>query len=517
MIARRDDPDTLTAFSTDESGLFHADCLEAVYFPRSTVEVQELLREANAAGASVTISGAGTGITGGRVATGGGWELATEDLRKPDELAGECITLEHYGRTFSLGVDRDRREAWVPAGVPLDVLERMLPEGLFYPPDPTERTALLGATVATNASGARSFHYGATRRWVQGLTVVLPNGDRLRVERGQVRASAGELRFCGQLGEEYRLPLPRYCSPEIKNASALYCRPNMDLLDLFIGSEGLLGVITEVHLRLAELPAPRVGELAFFEAEAQALDFADTLRAANRAGRLTVLALEYFDAASLRFMTHPVLEGKAFGGAVFVELAGDVEQLDPLLEALEVHGMVADWFADTPADLVEQREFRHSLPESINSYVRQRGSQKMGTDFVTPPERFRELLASYHAAGQRFMAEFPRPGEHYVMFGHLGDYHLHVNFLTQDEAELTLVRQLYTDLARQAVTLGGVISGEHGVGKKTVLVEGRRVPYLELMLGSEGLRDIARLKRALDAKLVLNLGNMVPREVYDEL
>ncbi len=517
MVTCRDDPDTLTGFSTDESGLFQAEGLEAVYFPRSTAEVQELLREANARGVPVTVSGAGTGITGGRVATGGGWALATEDLREVGEHPGESISLEHYGRTFSLGVDRERREAWVPAGTPLDVLERMLPPGLFYPPDPTERTALLGASVATNASGARSFHYGATRQWVQGLTVVLPNGDSLRVERGEVRASVGEISFRGQAGQDYRLPLPRYCSPEMKNASALYCRPDMDLVDLFVGSEGLLGVITEVHLTLAELPAPILGELAFFETETQALDFADAVRAASQAGALTVLALEYFDGASLRFMSHPVLEGKAFGAAVFVELAGDLEQLDPLMDALEAHGMVEDWFADTPADLTEQREFRHSLPESINSYVRQHGSQKMGTDFVAPPGCFRELLAAYHAAGQRFRAAFARPGEHYVMFGHLGDYHLHVNFLTQNEAELALVRELYADLARQAVRLGGVISGEHGVGKKTVLVEGRRVPYLELMLGREGLREIARLKRALDTNLVLNLGNMVPKELYNEL
>jgi D-lactate dehydrogenase (cytochrome) len=516
MVARRDDPDTLAAFSTDESGLFQAVGLAAVYFPRTAEQVQELLREANAQGVSVTVSGAGTGITGGRVATGGGWELATEELRESGEHPGENITFEQYGRLFSLRLDRTRREAWVPAGIALDVLERMLPDSLFYPPDPTERTALLGATVATNASGARSFHYGATRQWVLGLTVVLPNGDLLQVERGEVQARDGEISFSGQSRQVHTLPLPRYHSPEMKNASALYCRPGMDLVDLFIGSEGLLGVVTEAHLKLAELPEALVGELAFFALEAEALAFADDLRAAAQAGTLTVPALEYFDAASLRFMAHPVLEGKAFGGAVFVELAGDLEQLDPLMVALEAHGMVEDWFADTPADLREQREFRHSLPEGINSYVRQRGSQKMGTDFVAPPERFRELLAASHAAARRFAVAFPRSGEHALMFGHLGDYHLHVNFLTESEAELALVRELYAELAQKAVALGGVISGEHGVGKKTVLVDGRRVPYLELMLGQEGLRDLARLKRTLDPGLVLNVGNMVPREVYGE-
>lgn len=510
----RRDADTLEAFGTDESGLFTACELEAVYFPTTTAEVAEVLAEASARRVPVTISGGGTGITGGRVAVHGGWELATEELRWVAGHGGEVSELEYYGKTYAIAVDAAAQEAWVPAGISLELLAKMLPDGLFYPPDPTEKTCLLGGTLATNASGARSFHYGATREWVLGLTVVLPDGNVLTVERGQFTAGAGELAFTAG-GRAYRLPLPDYESPALKNASALFCRPGMDLVDLFIGSEGLLGVITEVHLKLAELPEPLLGEIAFFATEEHALGFADDMRAA--AGALTVLSLEYFDARSLQFMHHAVLEGKDFGGAVYVELAGDLDQLDALMEALEAHEMVEDWFADNELDLQEQKAFRHSLPEGVNSYLRQRGSQKMGTDFVAPGESFRELLAAYHAAGQAFRAEFPRVGEHYLMFGHLGDYHLHVNFLAQGEAELARVRELYSELARRAVELGGVISGEHGVGKKRVTVDGLRVPYLELMVGREGLRAIARLKAALDANLVLNLGNMVPVEYYAEV
>lgn len=517
MITRRNDPDTLEAFGTDESGLYTACDLEAVLFPQSSAEVAEVLAEANARHLPVTISGGGTGITGGRVATAGGWELATEDLRCAESTGGETLECEQYGKRFTIQLDAERQEAWVPAGLSLEVLAKLLPAGLFYPPDPTEQTCLLGGTLATNASGARSFHYGATRAWVLGLTVILPNGDRLEVERGQVTAQDGKLTFTGASGQTYVVPLPGYASPALKNASAVFSRPDMDLADLFIGAEGLLGVITEAHLKLVPAPEELIGEIAFFATEAQALDFADTMRAAAQAGALTLLSLEYFDSRSLRFMKHEVLEGKDFGGAVYLELAGDLEALDPLMEALEAHGMVEDWFADTKADLHEQKAFRHSLPEGVNSYLRQQGSQKMGTDFVAPAENFRELLAAYHAAGQRFAAAFPREGEHYLMFGHLGDYHLHVNFLSHNADEMALVSELYAELAKTAIVLGGVVSGEHGVGKKTVLVDGVKVPYLQLMIGREGLLDLARLKASLDPNLILNLGNMVPLELYGEV
>jgi D-lactate dehydrogenase (cytochrome) len=515
-MLKRTDEDALAAFATDESGLYQAQGLEAVCYPTSREEVVALLREANATGTPVTISGAGTGVTGGRVATGGGIVVSTEELRRPEAHGGSLIDVERFGRSYAIAVDEASQEAWVPAGVSLELLAEMLPAGLLYPPDPTEMSAFLGGTLATNASGARTFHYGATRAWVLGLTVVLPNGDTLRIERGQVKEQGGAPTFTGESGQTYTVPLPTYPAPDLKNASGLYSQPGMDLVDLFLGDEGLLGVVTEAHLRLVEAPEMILGEIAFFPEEDEALGFADDLRQASAEGRLTVLSLEFFDAHSLRFIQHEAVEGKAYGAAIYTELAGDLDDLDAFMESLEAHHYVADWFADTEADAKEQKAFRHLLPEGVNSYVRQRGSQKMGTDFVVPAAGFREMLAAYHAAGQTLAAEFPRAGEHYLIFGHLGNDHLHANFLTDTEAELARVRELYAALAQQAIALGGVISGEHGVGKKTALVDGRRVPYLELMVGKEGLLEIARAKRALDPNLILNVGNMVPREYYDE-
>ena len=128
-----------------------------------------------------------------------------------------------------------------------------------------------------------------------------------------------------------------------------------------------------------------------------------------------------------------------------------------------------------------------------------------------PAPHFTDILAAYHEAGESFARRFPREGKHYLMFGHIGNYHLHVNFITQSEEERQFAKELYSGLAARAVELGGTISGEHGVGKKTIAIQGQTLPYLELMYGKEGLLQIARVKKSIDPGLILNVGNMVPR------
>ncbi len=512
-LLKKTDADAIEEFGTDESGIYQAEGVEAVWYPQTEAEVAEVLAEANRSGRLVTTSGGGTGITGGRVALHGGWVLATQDLAEP--MARDCsrITQNQFGREYCIYLDEENAEVYAPAGIPLELLGEMLPEPLLYPPDPTEKSAFLGSTIVTNASGARTFHYGATRDWVLGLRVVLPTGDIVAVSRGEVKTADGILRFTAESGTEYTVPVPTYPMPEMKNAAGLYSAPDMDLVDLFIGSEGLLGVISEARLRLAQRPEEMIGQIAFFASEDDAMGFVNDLREAAKSGAMTVLSIEYFDAGSLDFMEYEPVEGKGYC-AVYCEAAGSLDELDPLLEALEAHNCVEDWFAETPRDEQEQKEFRHSLPDAVNSYLRRHGSQKLGTDMVVPPDKFPEMLANYRAAGEAFSEQFPRDGKHVVIFGHIGNYHVHVNFITHSEAELSFCKGLYGKLAQQAVALGGTVSGEHGVGKKTILVNGRSIPYLEVMIGAGGLMQIARAKKAVDPNLILDLGNMVPREYF---
>ncbi len=505
------DPDIIEQFITDESGTFRASRIRRIVFAETEAEVAEVLREATARGEPVTVSGAGTGITGARVAVHGGTVLVMDHMRQPQPRDLEELRLERFGDKYLVYLDAEARLAYCPPGLPLDALEEIVPGDLFYPPDPTEASALLGSTVATNASGSRTYHYGATRVWIESLRVVLPGGDTLALKRGEVTAAGRTLRFTSDAGDSYEVQAPSYSMPATKNAAGLYAADGMDLVDLFIGGEGILGVITEAGIRLAERPEA-VSDIAFFASEDAALAYVEALREAKEQG-LPVLSIEYFDGNSLRFMADQPAVKPEYEAAVFIEVAADdPEAIDLLGTVFEDSDLLDDWFAEGAADMAEQREFRHALPEGVNTYLRARGSSKLGTDLAVPAEGFPEMFEAYRAAGRAFERAFPREGIHWVLFGHLGDYHLHMNFLTDSEAERICAMEQYAGLAQLAIQLGGTISAEHGVGKKVITVDGEPLPYLELMYGREGLEEIAAVKRALDSALILNLGNMLPRE-----
>jgi len=499
-------------YLTDESNAFVAppDSVSAVYFPETASDLVSILKEANNRKQQCTLSGAGTSITGSRVPMYGGIVISTERLVRADPPEG-WTAIEHKSATAEvlIAINKEERLAKVPAGVSLDTLSSVLPGDLLYPPDPTEPSSFVGGTVATNASGARSFSFGPTRAWVDGLTVVLPNGDLLVVNRGETLADReGFLRFRGSSGREYEVRIPSYRMPKVKNAAGLYTAPGMDLIDLFIGSEGILGAIVDVRLRLIQRPAEILADVAFFGSEPDALAFADSARRLREQG---VISIEYFDASSLHLLrdNQPRLQS-GWVAAVMLELIPKTEEaLDTLFELLKRHNAKNDWSGKPD----QFKEFRHSLPETINSYLRQCRSHKLGTDFVVPARSFQKMMQAYRSAGEAFRKRFPRNGLHYVVFGHIGEYHLHFNFIAQTGEEMAFARKLYVKLAQEAIALGGTVSGEHGVGKKTVEIEGQPVPYLQLMYGRKGLLEIARIKRALDPNLILNLGNMVPREL----
>ena len=517
-------PETIEQFITDESGTFQASGVKRVVYAETEDEVAEVLRQTTATGEPVTVSGAGTGITGARVAVHGGTVLAMERMRRPAPRDLEELRLERFGEQYVIYLDAEAHLAYCPSGIPVDALTEILPGDLFYPPDPTEASALLGSTVATDASGSRTYYYGPTRAWVDSLRVVLPNGDLVAVNRGEVAAEGRTLRFTAASGETYEVQAPSYSMPGdrkrslptatalpgTKDAAGLYAADGMDLVDLFIGCEGILGVVTEVGIRLTDRPEI-ASDIAFFGSEEAALTYIDALRAARQEG-LGLLSLEYFDANSLRFLRERPAVKPEYQAAVLIEVAVDDPEAIELLGAVfEDSNLLEDWFADGPADMAEHRDFRHALPEGVNSYLRARGSTKLGTDLAVPAEAFAEMLAAYREAGRAFEEAFPREGMHWVLFGHIGDYHLHMNFLTDSAEERAFASARYAELAQRAIDLGGTISAEHGVGKKVITVAGRELPYLELMYGPEALAEIVQVKRALDPALILNLGNIVPR------
>jgi D-lactate dehydrogenase (cytochrome) len=415
---------------------------------------------------------------------------------------------------FLLISDEDPFFGLVAPGVPLAALKVAL-EGLnlWYPPHPGELRATLGGNVAANASGPRTFSFGATREYVESLRVILADGDVLDLRRGCERVSAGHFSVATECGRVIEGRVPVYKLPAIKNAAGLFAAPEMDLLDLFIGSEGILGTFSEIGLRFLPRRAFRL-ETLVFGTEAEALACADALRPL-RVDRKRypdpagdgIVSLEFFDGASLRLARAAGVPASALdssaGAALGVEtFADDAETRARILQvadALHCRGLLPD---------AESDAIRYAVPRRVAELLKERGRPKFGTDFAVPVDRFAEMYAFY----EEMEVEFGRGESPHAVraakWGHIGDCHLHCNFLCESDADEALARSIYLRLARKAVSLGGTVSAEHGVGKKRLADESGTVrPYLWYLLG-DAYREIAETKRAFDPKGILNRGNM---------
>ena len=407
----------------------------------------------------VTIAGAGTGITGARVPQGG-WVLSLEKLTRLEVCQGMAVA--------------------GPGVLLRDLQAAALRSGQFYPPDPTETAAAIGGNIATNASGSRSYKYGSTGRWVDGLRVVLADGRVMDVSRGQA------IDF-----DPGVIPLPQVT----KNTAGYPLRPGMDWVDLFVGSEGTLGVLTEARLRLIPAPAAVLGGVVFFAGDDQALDFVERAHAEARPSMI-----EYMDANSmgiLRGRYSEIPQNAAAAILIEQEMASeDDPELDAWLERIESSGALteASWFGLSAADRERFRRFRHALPELVNDTVRRSGALKMNTDYAVPFARNREMLAYYR---RRLEEEFPG---RYVIFGHIGDAHVHVNLFSSPDRPAQATN-LLLEFARQAVSLGGTVSAEHGLGK-------RKAHLLALQYTPEQLEAMRAVKRRLDPENILGRGTL---------
>jgi D-lactate dehydrogenase (cytochrome) len=484
----------IQSYLEDSSGLT-CGTAERVVIPSTTDEIAALLRDATRYNIPVTVSGAGTGVAGGRIPT-----------------AGTVLSLE--AMTTRSDIRRlDDRQALVTVGAGVrvqDIKSIAASAGWFYPPDPTEQSSFIGGNVATNASGSRGFRYGSTRQYVRALTIVLPDGDILRLHRGRYRASVNRVITVPFENGERQLVLPAYRLPQIKNAAGYFNYPAMDLLDLFIGQEGTLGVITEVELLLVPALSRTVGGIAFFATMEAAWACAKEVKTSSyhaRAGRtpaiIDALSLEYFDRNALALLreAYPGMPNGTAAALLFEQQVGSDQEsivIDAWATLLERYGVPAErvWFA---AGLKEQdtfREFRHLLPEKVNEIVRRNGLPKVGTDMAVPFEHFDTMLAYYY----ELFEQQPLP---YLVFGHIGDSHLHANILPSSEAEYVQARALYVRLAEKAVALGGTVSAEHGIGKTKHV-------FLEKMVGQDGIREMIALKKCFDKSFILGRGNLFP-------
>jgi glycolate oxidase subunit GlcD len=412
---------------------------DAVALPRSTAEVADVLRACCDLGVPVVPRGGGTGFSGGCVPDG-----------------GVVLGLERMSRVVSFEPLLWRMR--VDAGVTTSTVRRLAREsGLLFPPDPgAGEQSQLGGNVATNAGGPHAFKYGVTRAWVTGLEVVVPPGETIR------------------LGGDTR-----------KDVAGL------DLLGLLVGSEGTLGVVTSVWLRLVPAPEAALPVIALYpDAEAGCAAVERLLGYG-----LAVSALEFLDAATMELagggLPVDAPAGPAF--ALIAEADGTEAAAAALRDEVEDCCREDALLVHSPrsaADVAALWRWREGVSLAVEAV---RGG-KVSEDVDVPVERLGELLAAMEAIGSRHDLRT-------CNWGHAGDGNVHATFLVDpgDPAELERAEHAAGDLFAAALELGGTISGEHGIG----LV---KLPHRERQFSPAERALQERVKRAFDPGWLLNPG-----------
>ena len=467
-MLKKSDPDIIKGYLEDSSNL-SGGYADGIYIPENEKEIRGAIRECNDKKVGLTVSAGETGTTGGCIPFGG-WVLTTQKLNKIIEI------------------NKKEKLAIVQPGVTLEEIEAAVKkEDLLYPPDPTEKTATIGGNVSTNASGGRGYRFGSTRDWIRRLKIVLPSGEILNLKRGSPKV---------------HIQIPGYEMPNVKNAAGYYSKPGMDLIDLFIGHEGTLGVISEIEIALRPALAETFDIIAFFPSEELAVDLVLFAKATKDP---TVNFFEYFDENTLRMLkkTHPnIPEGVKAAVYIEQEITPENENtyLDDWATLLKKFKASIDncWLGMDYAQKEELVKFRHAIPEHINELFKQYRLIKLATDIAVPTDKFKEMYNFYNDELRIMNDE-----SFHIKFGHIGENHLHVNLLPKSEKEKAVAKNLIMKFVRKAISLGGTISAEHGIGKI-------KHQYLNEQYGEDGIAEMMRIKKIFDPNCILGINNVFP-------
>jgi glycolate oxidase len=439
-------PETLERYSRDETS--HLEAMpQAVVFAESSKDVADLLRYCTDNRIPVTPRGLGTGVSGGAVAVKG----------------GVLLTLERMNRIVE--IDVENRMAVVEPGVITGELHKAVEaRGLFYPPDPASLDSCsIGGNVIEGAGGPRAVKYGTTKDYVTGLEFVIPSGDVLRV--------GGKLR---------------------KNVTGY------NLIGIMIASEGTLGVVTEITLRLLPLPAVRTDLLVPFESFGQA---AHTINEVLKTG-ITPVVIEFMERRALEIVEAYLdsrLPVAGAGAYLMIGLDGaDPESVEKdyqrVGEVCLANGAVDVFVAETS----DMKDRLWKTRRSQHDALHHQSPEMEREDVVVPVARIEDLLVGVESIRNQSQCEV-------VAFGHAGDGNVHVNVLRMDldDEAWSLQRKLVLDkLFKLVISLGGTLSGEHGIG----VVKKEFMP----LVTSEAERELyKRLKQAFDPAGILNPGKII--------
>jgi glycolate oxidase len=418
---------------------------DMVAHPSSAHEVSRLLRLANEAGFPIVPRGAGTGLTGGALAVDGGLIITTSRMNR------------------ILEIDRENLTALVEPGVFNGELQSAAAEyGLFFPPDPASMEfSTLGGNAAENAGGARAVKYGVTRDYVMALEVVMPTGEIVHTGSASIKSVTG-----------------------------------YDLTRLIVGSEGTLGVITRLLLKLIPIPET-VGTMlvAFPEIGTAAKAVARIM-----SSRVTPSTLEFMDRTALECVKEHLHDDIPTNVAalLLVEVDGSHSIVEEDAKFLENECLQAGALYVKSARDPEERESLWKARRALSPAIMKIRPLKINEDVAVPRMKIPDLISGVEELARKYRVTI-------VNFGHAGDGNVHVNLLLdpEDKDEVSRAHDAVKELFNLVVSLGGTLSGEHGIGIA-------KAPYLDIELESSAVDVMRKIKLALDPNNILN-----PHKTFD--
>ncbi|MBE0495262.1 MAG: FAD-binding protein [Campylobacterales bacterium] len=414
---------------------------DLVLFPRHEADVQAILRYCNTHRIIITPRGAGSGFTGGALPSNGGIILALE---------------KHMNKI--LEIDMENMVAVVEPGViNMDLQRAVEAKGLFYPPDPaSEEYSTLGGNVAENAGGMRAAKYGITKDYVMALRAVLPNGEAIGAGKRTIKDVAG-----------------------------------YNVAGILIASEGTLGVITQITLKLIAKPKLKQTAMGIFPTVKDAMNAVYKTMAAG----VTPVAMEFLDNLTIRAVEQKYAKGLPVdaGAILITDVDGNLdEEIQTQLKIIETmflaNGCTSFKRASTAEEAKELWFARRNASPSITVY----GSKKLNEDITVPRSKLPELLDAITAIALKYNVKVP-------CFGHTGDGNVHTNVMVDgtNPEELEKGHNAIKEIFQATIDLGGTLSGEHGIGLS-------KAPYMSMAF-TEGEMELFRsIKRAFDPNNILN-------------
>ena len=483
------DQDIIKPFTRDWSNL--SGSADLLVRPKNDEECAIILLVCHKQKIPVTFSAGQTNLTGSATPHGG-VIFSTSQLNKA---------------YFS--IDIDKKMVNVSVSMRLENMRNKILEQsnntLYYPVDPTSRNdAFVGGTLSCNASGFIPGNKGATRYWVEEIEFILINGFSLSIKRGEYISKNGQ--FIIQCNKQKSIvQIPRYKRPDIKNASGPFSSQNseIDFIDLIIGSEGIFGLITNCTLKLDNKPNAYLDLFLRLSDEKEAVEIHQFLNKELNQGLSNITALEYFGYNCQYYMKNReflfnnknevglYIQVPIYNGSVeskSEEWAALLSKFNPSFD-LSTISILSD-----PSSWKKFFEARHSMPDNALIKTQKMGGVSIITDTIVPPEKFQEYLVKIHNRLQKSNIE-------YLLFGHLGDCHLHFHLIPNKKQE-KISLEIYDYMVDLSSELGGVYSAEHGTGK-------RKRNDFKKCYGNEAVNMVKNTKLGFDPGLLLNRGNII--------